>query len=100
MVELAQIQTGQLADLLQTINQSIAVDKQLPGSLGNVQAVLKELIDGKQSLLIQRIQGILLEDFPQENLTQGGGQLINQTANTQILISTIPLKENIYFRSA
>lgn len=86
MVKLTQIQAGEFADLLQTVNQSIAVDKQLAGSLGNVQAVLKELVDGKQSFLIQGIQRVLLEYFTQENLAQSGGQLVNQTADAQILV--------------
>ena len=72
MVKLAQIQAGELLDLLQTVDQGISVDEQLPGSLGNVQVVLKELIDGKQSLLIQAVDGILLEHFAQEDLAQCG----------------------------
>ena len=83
MVKLAQIQAGELADLFQTVNQGIAVDEQLPGSFGNVQTVLEKLVDGEQGLLVQRIQRILLENFPQEDLTQGGGQLIDQTADTR-----------------
>ena len=86
MVELTQIQTGELLDLFQTINQGIAVDKQLPGSLGNVQVVLKELVDGEQGFLIQRINGVLLEHFAEEDLAQGGGQLVNQAANAQIFV--------------
>ena len=73
MVELAQIQAGQLLDLFQTVHQGVAVDEQLPGSLGNVQVVLKELVDGKQGLLIQGIDGVFLEYFTQEDFAQGGG---------------------------
>ena len=79
MVKLAQIQTGQLLDLLKTVHQRIAVDKQLAGGLGDVQIVLKELVDGKQGFLIQRVNGILLEHFAQVDLAKGSGQLINQT---------------------
>ena len=61
MIEFPQIQTGELLDLLQTINQSVTVNEQLPGSFGNVQVVLKELIDGEQGLLIQRLDGVLLD---------------------------------------
>ena len=86
MVELTQVKTGQLLDLLQTIHQRVTVDEQLTGGLGHVQIVLEELIDGEQSLLIQRIQRILLEHFGQEDLAQGGGQLIDQTANAQIFV--------------
>ena len=86
MVKLPQIQTGQLLDLLQPVHQGVAVDEQLTGSFGNVQVVLEELIDGEQSFLIQGIDGVLFEHLGQEDLTQGGGQLIDQTADTQILI--------------
>ena len=57
------------------------MNKQLPGSLGNIQIVLKELVDGKERFLIQAINGALLEDFTEENLAKSGGQLINQTAD-------------------
>ena len=84
MVKLTQVKAGQLLDLFQTVNQSIAVDKQLPGGFGNIQIVLKKLIDGEKCLLIQRIDGVLLEDFTEENLAQSGGQLVDQPADTQI----------------
>ena len=53
MVELPQIQAGELFDLLQAVDQRIAVDKQLAAGLRNVQVVLEELLDGKQRLLVQ-----------------------------------------------
>ena len=86
MIELTEIQSGDLLDLLQTIHQSIPVDKQLSGSLGNIQVVLKELVDGEQGFLIQGIDGVLLKHLRQEDLAQGGGQLINQAAQAQVLI--------------
>ena len=52
MVELTQIQAGQLLNLFQTVDQGVTVDKQLPGSFGNVQVVLKELVDGQQGFLM------------------------------------------------
>ena len=76
MVKLPQVQTGQLLDLLKTVDQGVAVYEQLPGSFGNIQVVLKELVDGEQRLMIQAVDGILLEHLGQEDLTQGGRQLI------------------------
>ena len=73
VVELTQIQTGELLELLQTVDQSVAVDEQLSGRLRHVQVVLKELVDGEQSLVIQRVDGVLFEHFLQEHFTQGGG---------------------------
>ena len=86
MVKLAQIQAGQFFDLFQAVNQSVAVDEQLSGGLRNIQIVLKELVDGKERFLIQRIDGVLLEHFAQEDLAQSRGELIDQTANAKILI--------------
>ena len=62
------------------------MDKQLSGRLGHVQVVFEELVDGKQGLLVQRVNGIFLEDLLEEHFAQGRGQLINQAADTQILI--------------
>ena len=52
MVKLAQVKTRQFLDFLQTVDQSIAVDKQLPRGLGYVQIVLKELLNGKERLMV------------------------------------------------
>ena len=71
VIKFAQIQTCLLFDFLQAIHQSIAVDKQLTGSLRHIQIVLKELIDGKEGLLVQRVNGILLKDLSQEDVAQG-----------------------------
>ena len=81
MVELPQVQAGELLDLLQAVDQGVSVDEQLPGGLGDVQVVLEELVDGEQRLLIQRVDGVLLEDLAQEDLAQGGGQLVDQAAD-------------------
>ena len=54
MLKLAEIQAGQLADLLQAVHQGIAVDEELTGGLGHIQVVLEELVDGEQSLLIAK----------------------------------------------
>ena len=51
VVKLPQIQTRQLFDLLQPVHQRVPVDEQLPSGLGDVQVVLKELVDGEQRLL-------------------------------------------------
>ena len=62
------------------------MDEQLASRLGHVQIVLKELVDGEQRLLVQGVDGVLLEHLLQEHLAQGGGQLIDQTADAQVLI--------------
>ena len=72
VVKLPQVQAGELLDLLQPVHQGIAVDEQLPGSLGHVQVVFKELVDGEQSLLVQSVDGVLLKDLLEEHLAQDG----------------------------
>ena len=87
VLKLPQVQAGDLLDLLQAVDQGVAVDKQLPGSLGNVQVILKEPLDGEQGFLVQGLDGTALKDFLQEHIAQGGGQLINQTGNSQVVIA-------------
>ena len=86
MVEFPQIQAGQLFDFLETVDQRVSMYEQLSGGLGNVEVVFKELVDGEQGLLVEGIDGILLEDLGQEDLAQGRGQLIDQAADTEIFI--------------
>ena len=57
------------------------MDKELPGGLGHVQVVLKELVDGQQGLLVQGVDGALFKDLLEEHLAQNGGQLIDQPAD-------------------
>ena len=86
VVELAEVKAGELLDLFQPVDQRVAVDEQLARRLGHVQVILEELVDGEQCLLIQRVDGVLFEHLLQEHLAQGGGQLIDQAADAQILV--------------
>ena len=43
-------------------------------------------MDGEQGLLVQGVNGVLLEDLLEEHLAQGGGQLVDQPADAQVLI--------------
>ena len=86
VVKLPQVQSGELFDLLQPVDQGVPVDKQLARRLRNVQVVLKELVDGEQGLLVQGVDGVLLKHLLKEHLAQGGGQLVDQPADTQILV--------------
>ena len=52
VIELTQIQTGQLFDLLKAVHQRIAVYEQLARRLGHVQVVLEELLNREQRLLM------------------------------------------------
>ena len=77
---------GELLDLLQTVDQRVSVDEQLAGGLGDVQVVLKELVDGEQRLLIERVDGVLLEHLGQEDLAECRRQLIDQAADAKVFI--------------
>ena len=50
VVKVAQIQAGQLANLLQTVDQRVAMDEQPAARLGDIQVVFKEALDGEQRL--------------------------------------------------
>ena len=73
VVELPQVQAGELLDLLQAVHQGVPVDEELPGGLGHVQVVLEELVDGEQGLLVQGVDGVFLENLLEEHLAQDGG---------------------------
>ena len=70
MIELAQVETGQLFDLLETVDQRVAVYEQLARGLGNVQIVFEELLDGEQGLLVERVDRTLLEHLAEEHFAQ------------------------------
>ena len=62
------------------------MDEQLPGRLGDVQIVFKELVDNVQRLLVQGVDGVLLKDLGEEHFAQRRGQLIDQPGNAEILV--------------
>ena len=86
MVEFAQVKTCELLDLFQTIDKGISMNEELAGRLGDIQIVLKELLDSKESFLIKGFDGALLEYLFEEHLAQRIRQLINKSGNAQILI--------------
>ena len=73
VVKLTQVKTGELFNFFQTVHQRVPVDKQFSRSFGNIQIILKELIDGEQRFLVQRVDGIFLEHLGKEYLAKGGG---------------------------
>ena len=48
VIEVAQIQAGQLADLLQAVDQRVAVYEQLARGLGNVQIVFEDALSSRR----------------------------------------------------
>ena len=63
------------------------MDIKLSGGLGHIQAVLKKLIDGGQSLLVKIIRGLAAEDLLNKHLAQRDRKLIDQTAYSKRAVS-------------
>ena len=61
-------------------------NKKLTGGFGNVEVILEEFVDREQRFLVQRIDGALFENLGKEYLAQRSRELIDQTADTKILI--------------
>ena len=85
ILEYAKIQSGTLLEFIQTIYQSITMNIKLSGCLGYIQAVLKELVDCDQSLLIKVIRGLAAENLLDKHLAQRDRKLIDQTADSREL---------------
>ena len=83
IVKLPEIQTGELLDLLETVDERISVDEQLSRRFGEDEVVLEELVDRKERLLVERVDGVLLEDLLQEHFAQCRRQLINEAADAE-----------------
>ena len=86
MLKLAQVKARQLADLFKTVYKRVTVYKELTGGFGNVKIVFKEALNGHQRFAVKRLEALLLEYLLQEHLAKRGGQLIDQTADTKILV--------------
>lgn len=84
VVELAQIEARELLDLLETVDERISVDEQLSRRFGEDEVVLEELVDRKERLLVERVDGVLLEDLLQEHFAQCRRQLINEAADAEV----------------
>ena len=50
IIKVAQVKAGQFANLFQTVDQRVAVDKQLAGGFRHVQVVLEELLNGEKGV--------------------------------------------------
>ena len=87
MLEFAQIETGQLADLLEAVYERVSVNEQLARCLGNVQVVFKEALDCHQRLAVKTFERALLEHLLQEHIAESGRKLIDKTTDAEILIA-------------
>ena len=86
VIKFPQIQPGELLDLLQAVDQRVAVHIQLARGLGDVEVILKKLVDRLKRILIERLDRVLLEDLVEEHLAQRGRELIDDAAQAEVLI--------------
>ena len=87
MLELTDIKTCDLLDLFKSVYKSVSVNEKLPACFGNVEVVFKEALNGEQGLLVEALNGAALEHFLEEHLAQGGGQLIDQAGDAEVVIA-------------
>ena len=87
MVKFPQVEAGQLFDLFQPVDKGVAVNEQFSGGFRHVQVILKELMDGEESLVVERIDRAGLEDLLEEGLTEGGRQLVDQPGDAEVVIA-------------
>ena len=87
MVKLTKIESGKLLYLFKPVNQRIAVYKQLAGRFGDVQIVVEETLNGEKRLMVESLDRALFEYLFEEGLAKGGGQLINKTGYSEIVVA-------------
>ena len=58
----------------------------LAGCFRYIQIVLKEFIDGGQCFFVERIRQIFAENLRHKHFTQRNRKLINQTADTKVVV--------------
>lgn len=63
------------------------MDKELAGGLGDVEVVLKETLNGEQSLLIEAVYRAALEHLAHEHIAQGRGKLIDKSCDAEIVVA-------------
>ena len=87
MLELSEVETGELSDLLEAVDQRVSVYEELSRGLGDVEVVLEEALDGHEGLAVEALEAALLEDLLEEHLAEGGRQLIDKSADAEVLVA-------------
>lgn len=97
IIKLADIQPGQLLDLVQAVDQGIAVEIEISGALCNAKTRVQKGMDGVQGLIINIRQVEPVEMIVQIFFTGLDRQLIDQFAKPQILrpVDVLRIGENI-----
>ena len=87
VVELAEVEACKLLDLVESVNESVSVNEELAGSLGHVKIVLEESLDREQRLVVEGLDRTLLEYFLQECLAESGGEMIDKSRDTEVVVA-------------
>ncbi len=86
VIKLPEVEACELLDFFKPVNEGVSVNKELSRCFGNIEVVLKELLDGEEGFVIEGINGSLLEYLFEEHLAQSGGELIDKAGNTEVII--------------
>ena len=87
MVELTEVESGHLLYLVQAVNKSITVNKELSRGLGDIEVILKERLNGDQGLAVECLYRSALESLLEIHLAQRCRQLIDKSADAEILVA-------------
>ena len=63
MVKLTQVKSCYLLYLFKSVDQSVAVNKQLSRSLRNIEVIFKETLNCEQGFLVEAFNRAALENF-------------------------------------
>ena len=55
ILKLSEVKACELLYLLKAVNQSITMNKEFSGCFGNVEVILKELVNGEKSFLVEAV---------------------------------------------
>ena len=62
------------------------MNEELSRGFGNVEAVLKELLNGEQRFVVEALYGVFLENFLEESLAKGCREVIDKSCDTEIVV--------------
>ena len=85
ILEIADIKAGHFLHPLQPVHQCVAVEVELSGCLGNIQAVFEKAVDGGQKLIVKNRE-LLAENVPGKGFAQGEGELTDQLSESKGLV--------------
>ena len=86
MVEFTQIEAGELFDLLQPVNERVAVYEQLSARFGNVQVVVEKGLNGHQRFAVERFERPAAEHLGEEHFAKRRGKLVNQPRDAEAFV--------------